>query len=131
MLQSQQPIIIALTKGCGTATFISDDGAIPPGCGTEVVTADINVHIPVQGRVDAKAETEKLEKKAALAQSNREKLNKVMGQVNYETTVKEEVRSGNADKVSVIRRRVVVELWLNERADGAGRWTRLKLRLRR
>jgi valyl-tRNA synthetase len=48
LFQSQEPIIIALTKGAGTCKFIADDSEVPQGCGTEVVTADINVHIPVQ-----------------------------------------------------------------------------------
>ena len=48
MLESQAPIIVALTKGCGTVTYISEDHEVPRGCGTEVVTADVTVHIPVQ-----------------------------------------------------------------------------------
>lgn len=99
MLESLEPIIIALTKGCGTAKFIVDDADVPQGCGTETVTAEINVHIPVQGKVDAKAEIEKLEKKSALATQNREKVYKVTQQNNYETTVKPEVRAMNVDKL--------------------------------
>ena len=99
MLQSQELIIIALTKGAGTAKFIASDDEVPKGCGTEVVTADINVHIPVQGKVDAKAEIDKLEKKSTLAEQNRDKVVKITQQANYETAVKPEVRAQNAEKL--------------------------------
>ncbi len=99
MLQSQEAIIIALTKGSGQVLFISEDSEVPQGCGTETVTADINVHIPVQGKVDAQAEIEKLEKKSILANSNREKVVKVTQQANYESTVKAEVRAANQEKL--------------------------------
>jgi valyl-tRNA synthetase len=48
MLEKQKDIIIALTKGCGTCNFIISDSEVPQGCGSEVVTADVSVHIPVQ-----------------------------------------------------------------------------------
>lgn len=48
LLEAQTAIIVALTKGAGTCLVISDDSQVPPGCGTEVITADVNVHIPVQ-----------------------------------------------------------------------------------
>jgi len=48
MLKTQEDIIVALTKGCGTVKFIGEDSEIPSGCGTEVVTSDLAVHIPVQ-----------------------------------------------------------------------------------
>lgn len=50
ILQSQRDIITALTKGCGTCNFITSDSEVPDGCGSEVVTADVTVHIPVQVR---------------------------------------------------------------------------------
>lgn len=99
MLASLEPIIIALTKGSGQVKFITDDSDVPKGCGTETVTPDINVHIPVQGKVDAKAEIDKLEKKSTLAQSNKEKVVKVTQQANYETAVKAEVRAVNQEKI--------------------------------
>ncbi|GFZ46248.1 Valine--tRNA ligase [Saitozyma sp. JCM 24511] len=102
VLESQAAIIIALSKGAGTAKYISEDSEIPHGVGTEVVTADITVHIPVQGKVDAGAEIDKLEKKEALAVGNKEKLRKVIEQPNYETTVREDVRAGNVDKMDKI-----------------------------
>lgn len=48
MLERQEAIIVALTKGAGTALFIEKDEEVPKGCGTEVVSADVTVHIPVQ-----------------------------------------------------------------------------------
>ena len=64
----------------------------------------LSVHwIPdVQGKVDAVAEIDKLEKKSALAVSNKEKLAKVMSQANYETTVREDVRAGNDEKMEKV-----------------------------
>jgi valyl-tRNA synthetase len=50
MLQKQTDIIVALTKGCGTCKFITSDSEVPQGCGSEVVTTDVTVHIPVQVR---------------------------------------------------------------------------------
>lgn len=48
MLETQEAIIVALTKGAGRCLFVTEDSEVPQGCGSEVVTADINVHIPVQ-----------------------------------------------------------------------------------
>jgi valyl-tRNA synthetase len=48
MLLSQEAIIIALSKGSGTCIIINEDSEVPRGCGSEVVTSDITVHIPVQ-----------------------------------------------------------------------------------
>jgi valyl-tRNA synthetase len=102
MLESQEAIILALTKGAGTCKFITDDLEVPQGCGTEVVTADVNLHIIVKGKVDAGAEINKLQKRQALSESNKEKLSKTIAQPNYLTTVKEEVRTSNTEKVSLI-----------------------------
>jgi valyl-tRNA synthetase len=48
MLETQELIIIALTKGSGTCNFVSEDSEVPRGCGSEVVTPEITIHIPVQ-----------------------------------------------------------------------------------
>lgn len=48
MLESQRDIIIALTKGCGTCLFVSQDSEVPTGCGTEIVSTEISVHVVVQ-----------------------------------------------------------------------------------
>jgi len=50
MLETQEDIIIALTKGCGICRFISKDSEVPKGCGTEVLTTEITIHIPIQVR---------------------------------------------------------------------------------
>ncbi|WWD15831.1 valine-tRNA ligase [Kwoniella shandongensis] len=102
LLESQESIIIGLTKGCGTLKFIVDDAEVPKGCGTEFVTTDINVHIPVQGKVDAAAEVDKLEKKSAIVEGSKVKLQKVIEQPNYETTIREDVRAVNAEKMEKI-----------------------------
>ncbi|KAK6902833.1 valine-tRNA ligase [Kwoniella mangroviensis CBS 8507] len=99
LLESQESIIIGLTKGCGTVKFITDDSEVPTGCGTEFVTTDINVHIPVAGKVNASAEVDKLQKKSAIVESNKNKLIKLIEQPNYETTIKEEVRNSNSEKL--------------------------------
>jgi valyl-tRNA synthetase len=48
LLQKQEAIIIALTKGAGTCKIIANDREVPQGCGTVVVTGDITVHVPVE-----------------------------------------------------------------------------------
>lgn len=50
LLKSVETVIVGLTKGCGKVEWIQEDSEIPHGCGTEVVTTDISVHIPVQVR---------------------------------------------------------------------------------
>lgn len=50
LLKSVETVIVGLTKGCGKVEWIQEDSEIPRGCGTEVVTTDISVHIPVQVR---------------------------------------------------------------------------------
>lgn len=62
----------------------------------------------MQGKVDATAEINKLEKKAELAEGNKEKIQKIMGQSNYETAVKAEVRASNDEKVSSFSRESIV-----------------------
>ncbi|KAK4686354.1 valyl-tRNA synthetase, partial [Tremellales sp. Uapishka_1] len=102
MLESQSPIIQALAKGSGQILFISEDSEVPSGCGTELVTTEINIHIPVKGKVDAAEEIAKLEKKETLVQANKAKLEKLTSQPNYQTTVKEEIRTRNAEQMTKI-----------------------------
>ena len=52
---------------------------------------------PAQGKIDAAAEVDKLEKKAAIVQGSREKLQKVADN----SGIKEEVKVQNAEKVRV------------------------------
>jgi valyl-tRNA synthetase len=48
MLESQESIIVALTKGSGQAQFIEREEDVPQGCGSEIVSSEVNVHIPVK-----------------------------------------------------------------------------------
>ncbi|WVQ78003.1 hypothetical protein IAT38_000084 [Cryptococcus sp. DSM 104549] len=102
LLEGQEAIVIGLTKGCGKLEFIEEDSQVPKGCGTEVVTPEISVHIPVLGKVDAAAEVDKLEKKAIVADGQKSKLDKIMQLPNYETTVKEDVRAQNDERMEKI-----------------------------
>ncbi|TYJ57165.1 hypothetical protein B9479_002080 [Cryptococcus floricola] len=102
LFKSVETVVVGLTKGCGKVEFIREDSEIPRGSGTEVVTTDISVHIPVQGKVDAASEIDKLEKKAVVVEGQKAKINKVMGMSNYETSIKEEVRAQNSDKLEKI-----------------------------
>ncbi|ORX39758.1 valine-tRNA ligase [Kockovaella imperatae] len=95
MIESQIPIIVALTKGSGQAKIITEDSEVPKGCGSEVVDVEVTVHIPVEGKIDAAAEIDKLEKKSALVQSQRDKLQKVADTAG----IKDEVRARNADQM--------------------------------
>lgn len=49
--------------------------------------------------MDAKAEMEKLDKRQALAISNKEKLQKTIDALSYQSTVKDEVRTANVEKM--------------------------------
>ncbi|OXG32312.1 valine-tRNA ligase [Cryptococcus neoformans Ze90-1] len=102
LLKSVETVIVGLTKGCGKVEWIQEDSEIPRGCGTEVVTTDISVHIPVQGKVDAASEIDKLEKKSIVVEGQKAKLQKVIQQPNYEKTVKEDVRQQNDEKMEKI-----------------------------
>lgn len=48
MLETQKDIIVALTKGSGQCLFVEKDDEVPRGVGSEVVSTDVTVHIPVQ-----------------------------------------------------------------------------------
>jgi hypothetical protein len=83
-----------------------------------------------------------LEKRAELAETNKEKMVKIMSQNNYETAVKAEVRASNDDKVSFALRAALpvlktcygsssVPRYNRASADVLSRWRRLRRRLRR
>ncbi|RXK38345.1 valine-tRNA ligase [Tremella mesenterica] len=99
MFETQRDIIIALTKGCGTCLVVEQDDEVPKGCGSELVTTDVTVHVVVQGKVDANAELNKLDKRQAMVVGNKEKLLKMIQQPSYEKTVKEEAKATNQDKL--------------------------------
>jgi hypothetical protein len=102
MISSQIPIISSLVKGAREIKVVQSAEDVPAGCGTEPIAVNLAVHILVKGRINSSDEIAKLEKKTALAQAGKEKLAKLAGQPNYETAIPAEVRTKNADKVSVL-----------------------------
>lgn len=51
LIESQLPIIVALTKGGKSAKVVRDVASIPEGCGSGVVTPGVVVHTLVRVRV--------------------------------------------------------------------------------
>lgn len=123
MLATQAPIIVALIKGAGQVQFIENDSEVPAGCVTESATADVIVHIPAKGKVDAAAEIKKLEGKKQIAEQGREKIVKNTQAPNYETVIPENVRAQNVEKVSYL-----VSMKLTIRWPSSTRTLRLSLR---
>ena len=120
MIASQVPIFEALIKGCKEVKIVTKDSEVPAGCGTEQISVQAIVHVPVkvsqelvistvravflptqlsQGKIDAAQEIGRLEKKVTLANTNADKIKKLQGQDNYETALPENVRQKNADQV--------------------------------
>ena len=48
LFESQRNTIIALTKGCKTATIVRETKDIPAGCGSAVLTPSVSVHLLVR-----------------------------------------------------------------------------------
>jgi len=104
-----------LIKGCKSLKVVKDIKDVPAGCGSEIITPVVVIHILVrvsfyllalprllklpQGLIDFKVEIAKCEKKLNLARLNLEKIRKVKSQPDYEETVPENVRLINEDKV--------------------------------
>lgn len=101
MISSQIPIFEALIKGCRHVKVVSDIKDVPAGCGTEQISVQATVHVPVRGRIDANQEIERLDKKVVLANANADKIRKVQGQANYESNIPQAVQQKNADQVSL------------------------------
>ena len=118
LFTSQVPTFLALTKNCKSVEVVRDISGVPEGCGSEVLTPTIFTHILVrvcflcflflcpcplptspQGQVDLDGEINKCEKKLALAKMNLSKIEKIEAQGDYESTVPENVRLANEDKV--------------------------------
>jgi len=117
LFESQVPTIVALTKGCKSATVVYDLKDIPAGCGSAVLTPTVVVHALVrvsiteilltrclliyftQGQIDLDFELAKCEKKLDLARLNLEKIQKVESRPDYEETVPPNVRLLNEEKV--------------------------------
>jgi hypothetical protein len=48
MISSQIPIFEALIKGCKEVKIVTKDGDVPAGCGTEQISVQAIVHVPVK-----------------------------------------------------------------------------------
>ena len=115
LFESQVSTIATLIKGCKTVTVVKDVSDIPAGCGSEILTPTVIIHVLVrvsaflppqsqplkilQGLVDFDAEIAKCEKKLNLARLNLEKILKTESKPDYKGTVPENVRVINEDKV--------------------------------
>ncbi|KAG9018677.1 hypothetical protein FRB90_010593 [Tulasnella sp. 427] len=102
LLKSQVPTIVSLTKGCKSADVVTDANAIPLGCGSAVVNADCSVHVLVKGLVDLEEEINKIAKKLDVVKLSVDKLQKTMGQSNYEEVIPENVRAANSEKLRTL-----------------------------
>ena len=51
LFQSQVPTFLALTKNCKSAEVVRDLTGVPAGCGSEVLTPTIFVHVLVKVRM--------------------------------------------------------------------------------
>ncbi|RPD79692.1 hypothetical protein L226DRAFT_177393 [Lentinus tigrinus ALCF2SS1-7] len=98
LFKSQIPTFLALTKNCKSVEVVHNIGGIPAGCGSELLTPTIFVHVLVKGQVDIDAEINKYEKKLALTKMNLSKVEKVESQADYESTVPANVRLANEEK---------------------------------
>jgi len=98
LFESQVPTIVTLIKGCKSVKVVKDINDVPAGCGSEILTPTVVIHILVRGFIDFDVEIAKCEKKLNLARLNLEKIRKVESQPDYEETVPENVRLINEDK---------------------------------
>ncbi|CDO68942.1 hypothetical protein BN946_scf185000.g85 [Trametes cinnabarina] len=98
LFKSQVPTFLALTKNCKSVEVVRDLSGVPAGCGSEVLTPTIFVHVLVRGQVDIDSEITKCEKKLALAQMNLSKIVKTESQEDYGSTVPANVRLANEEK---------------------------------
>lgn len=48
MIASQVPIFEALIKGCKEVKIVTKDSEVPAGCGTEQISVQAIVHVPVK-----------------------------------------------------------------------------------
>jgi valyl-tRNA synthetase len=104
-----------LIKGCKSVKVVKDINDVPAGCGSEILTPTVVIHVLVrvstrssllppplkllQGLIDFGVEIAKCEKKLNLARLNLEKIWKIESQPDYEEAVPENVRLINEDKV--------------------------------
>jgi len=98
LFDSQAATIVTLIKGCKRVKVVRDIGDVPAGCGSEILTPTVVIHVLVRGLIDFDVEIAKCEKKLGLVRLNLEKIRKVESQPDYEETVPENVRLINEDK---------------------------------
>jgi valyl-tRNA synthetase len=91
--------MVTLTKGGKSANVVRNVSELPPGCGGATVTSTIAIHTLVRGLVDLDTEISKITKKLDLANLNLQKVLKNETQPDYATTVPENVRLANTEKV--------------------------------
>lgn len=107
LLESQAPAVTTLIKGCKGVKVFKDINEVPAGCGSEILTPTVVVHVLVRGLVDFDVEIAKCEKKLNLARLNLEKIVKIESQLDYKETVPENVRLVNEDKRKAFEAEVV------------------------
>ncbi|CED84755.1 valine-trna ligase [Phaffia rhodozyma] len=98
MFQSQITVLSSLTKGCKSAEVISKVEELPEGCASELVNAEVTVHLMVRGKVDLDAEVQKLQKKIEIAKTSQEKTVALSQKPN----IPAEVLANNADKLKLL-----------------------------
>ncbi|KAL6301447.1 tRNA synthetases class I-domain-containing protein [Sparassis latifolia] len=98
VFESQLPTLRTLIKGCKSVQVVHSSKEIPAGCGGQVLTSTIAVHILVLGLVDLRAEIAKCDNKLDLARVNLQKIAKVELQPNYQCSVPANVLLANAEK---------------------------------
>lgn len=102
MFQSQVIVMESLIKGCRTVNIVSSGSQVPEGCGSELVAPGVTIHIPVKGKIDAKSEIEKSQKKMTVTQQHKDRAVKSMSIPNYETKIPAEVQRRDQEKLKEI-----------------------------
>lgn len=116
LLETQVPTMMALAKGSKSVTIVQKPEEVPEGCSTDTVGADIVVNLLIkvrrtsrvtlrtlltgsrQGLVNIDAEIAKAQKKITAAQTNVERLKKVVAKAE----TPEEVKTSSAEQVKVL-----------------------------
>lgn len=48
LFESQAPMIVTLIKGCKSVKVVKDINEVPPGCGSDILTPTVAVHVLVR-----------------------------------------------------------------------------------
>lgn len=103
LFESQLPTIVSLTKNCKGAKVVRTLEEVPPGCGSDLLTPTVVIHVLVRGLVDLDTEIAKCEKKIALAQMALDKILKTVAQPEYKETVPEAARLAYDEKITTYK----------------------------